>query len=159
MILVAGFHITTLFIVVWLCFSGKLSNKIFHSNSKLTFLKHLASLPFDVLHFQIVHSSTKINIHVACDPNISNFRLQLSIQWNFTFFKQLHLKRTKLAVFFFLLFLIQYKYLIPKFPRTFYYKYRRFTCTWIWYSFKYHCQIVNFEFTGWAYIQNLQIVM
>lgn len=101
MILVAGFHITTLFIVVWLCFSGKLSNKIFHSNSKLTFLKHLASLPFDVLHFQIVHSSTKINIHVACDPNISNFRLQLSIQWNFTFFKQLHLKRTKLAVFFF----------------------------------------------------------
>lgn len=101
MILVAGFHITTLFIVVWLCFSGKLSNKIFHSNSKLTFLKHLASLPFDVLHFQMVHSSTKINIHVACDPNISNFRLQLSIQWNFTFFKQLHLKRTKLAVFFF----------------------------------------------------------
>lgn len=101
MILVAAFHITTLFIVVWLCFSGKLSNKIFHSNSKLTFLKHLASLPFDVLHFQIVHSSTKINIHVACDPNISNFRLQLSIQWNFTFFKQLHLKRTKLAVFFF----------------------------------------------------------
>lgn len=101
MILVAGFHITTLFIVVWLCFSGKLSNKIFHSNSKLTFLKHLASLPFDVLHFQIVHSSTKTNIHVACDPNISNFRLQLSIQWNFTFFKQLHLKRTKLAVFFF----------------------------------------------------------
>lgn len=101
MILVAGFHITTLFIVVWLCFSGKLSNKIFYSNSKLTFLKHLASLPFDVLHFQIVHSSTKINIHVACDPNISNFRLQLSIQWNFTFFKQLHLKRTKLAVFFF----------------------------------------------------------
>lgn len=101
MILVAGFHITTLFIVVWLCFSGKLSNKIFHSNSKLTFLKHLASLPFDVLHFQIVHSSTKINIHVACDPNISNFRLQLSIQWNFTFFKQLHLKRTKLAVFFY----------------------------------------------------------
>lgn len=105
MILVAGFHITTLFIVVWLCFSGKLSNKIFHSNSKLTFLKHLASLPFDVLHFQIVHSSTKINIHVACDPNISNFRLQLSIQWNFTFFKQLHLKRTKLAVFFFTCFL------------------------------------------------------
>lgn len=57
----------------------KLSNKIFHNNSKLIFLKYLVLL----IHlwssvFSSIHTSTQISI--ASDPNQPHFRLALTIQ-------------------------------------------------------------------------------